>query len=353
MHTAKRPALRRLILIDRELRAGLFPTMERLAELAETSTKTIQRDLEYLRNEYLAPVTYCSKKRGWYYTEPTFRIPAVIITEGELVALFLAGQMLNQHRGTPYEAALRRTIQKLEELLPDEVSVQWGAVEQAHSFRVSVTSLADVDVFRQLAEAVIQRRQLCIQYWTASRDADSERVIDPWHLALVDGEWFLIAWCGLRKEARIFSPARIRKLIQTGQTFVVPESFHPTKYFEGSFRVVRGDDSNGRPLTVRLRFLPIAARYVREKIHHPSQTLTELADGGLELQFELTSLVEVRKFVLSWGREVEVLSPPELRDDLIREAAAMLGVYGERLDESPLSSAKRPRKKSPRKAEAG
>jgi predicted DNA-binding transcriptional regulator YafY len=331
VHSAKRPALRRLFTIDRELREQQFPTAGRLAELCEVNIKTIERDLAYLRDQYLAPVEYCRKRRGWRYSEPTYRLPAVLITEGELVALFLAGQLLGQHRGTPYEAALARTIEKLADLLPDEVSVQWASVEQAHSFRSSVTSLADVELFRKLADCVIRRKQIRVRYWTASREAETERVIDPWHLTLVDGEWFLIGFCRLRNAERMFAPGRIRELVETGETFEVPASFSPARYFEGTFRVIRGDETAPRK-TVRLRFGPGAARYVREKLHHPSQILTELADGWLEAQFTLGTLLEVKRWILNWGAECEVLEPADLREELVREAAAMLGVYGERLD---------------------
>ena len=352
MHSAKRPALRRLFTIDRELREQRLPTARRLAELCGVNITTIERDLAYLRDQYLAPAEYCPKRRGWWYSEPTYRLPAVLITEGELVALFLAGQLLAQHRGTPYESALARTVEKLAELLPDEVSIQWASVEQAHSFRTSVTSVTDVALFRQLADAVIRKRQLRVRYWTASRDAETERVIEPWHLALVDGEWFLVGYCHLRNEPRTFSPGRMREVAVLERTFTVPDSFCPARYFEGSFRVVRGSGEAGPPVTVGLRFAASAAKYVREKIHHPSQRMTELAGGGCELQFELQSLIEVRRFVLSWGREVEVLEPRELRDDLIREAAGMLGRYGERLDEAPLAASKSERSRPVKRTEA-
>jgi predicted DNA-binding transcriptional regulator YafY len=156
-------------------------------------------------------------------------------------------------------------------------------------------------------------------------------VIDPWHLTLVDGEWFLIGFCRLRNAERMFAPGRIRELVETGETFEVPESFSAARYFEGTFRVIRGDETAPRK-TVRLRFGPGAARYVREKLHHPSQILTELADGWLEAQFTLGTLLEVKRWILNWGAECEVLEPAELREQLVREAAAMLGVYGERLD---------------------
>lgn len=319
MRAAKRPLLRRVLIYDQELRNGTFPTVERLARLTESNPKTVRRDLAYLRDHFGAPVAYDREHNGWHYTEPTYRFPALMVTEGELLALFLASQALHQYAGSPFEHNLRRAISKLEQLLPDEISLHENDIQQTHSFRQSVTSLHDVDIFRRLADAVLQRRQLRLTYWTASRDALTERVVDPWHLACIDGEWFLVGWCHLRQAPRMFAPARIRSLDITGETFTVPDDFRIDNFLEGTFRVIR---DHSQPLqTVRLRFDPFAAKYIREKIWHPSQVLRFEPDGSVILELTLRSLVEVRRWILSWGSACEVLEPLSLRAEISREAA--------------------------------
>lgn len=322
MRLAKKPALRRLWTIDRELRKKGYPTAEQLARLNEVDTRTARRDIESLRDDHGAPVKYDAKRRGWYYTSETYRLPAVVITEGELVALFLAGQALCQVQGTKYETDLQWAFRKLAEFLPDEVSLHWDSLEQAQSFRQSVTTPHDVDRFHRLADAVLHRRQLRIRYWTASRNEETERTIDPLHLAAIDGEFFLIAWCHARKTQRMFAPARIRELQETGETFDVPSGFHVGEFFDGSFRVV--NELEQPVQTVRLRFAPSAAKYVKEKIYHPSQENLLHDDGAFEMTMSLRSLIEIRRFALSWGSECEVLEPGSLREDIRREAEAIL-----------------------------
>lgn len=348
VHAAKRPALRRYWLIDRELRAQTFPTAERLAELAEVDARTIRRDIGQMRDDFYAPIEFNFVRNGWEYTSPTYRLPAVLITEGELLALFLAGQVLHQHQGTPYEQHLRHAIDKLAQFLPDEISIQWAAVDQAHSFRQSATTLHDVDTFRRLADAVLHRRQLRLRYWTASRDAETERVVDPWHLACIDGEWYLIGWCHQRQARRVFAPARIRGLEETGGSFTVPDDFRIGEFFDGAFRVIQEAD---QPLqTVRLRFAPSAAKYIREKVWHASQVLRSDPDGGVTLELSLRSLIEVRRWVLWWGGECTVLEPAALRDAVRAEAAAIL----ERAASTPpipkISSRVKPSPKSQQRA---
>lgn len=335
MLTAKRPALRRFLLIDRELRAARYPNTAQLAALAETNERTIRRDLDFLRDEHRAPIVFNRTRRGWEYASPTYRLPALIMTEGELVSLFMAGQILRQVRGTPYETELVRAFQKLTDFLPDEITVNWQTVEAAQSFHQSVTTLQDIDTFRRLANAVLNRRQLRIRYWTASRDVESERVVDPWHLACLDGgDWYLIGYCHTRKARRMFVPARIREIAETGLDFAIPADFHIADVFAGAFKVVNDDSL---PLqTVRLRFADSVAKWVREKVWHPSQKTDTDADGRLIVEFTLRSLIEVQRWILSWGSDCDVLGPLTLRDEIHRQAAGIL-----RQKARPLSEAAR------------
>src|SRR5262249_33704234 len=79
----------------------------------------------------------------------------------------------------------------------------------------------------------------------------------------------------------------------------------------------------GPTQTVRLRFSPSAARYVREKTWHPSQQLVDLASGGVDLSFRINQLAEVKRWVLSFGADCEVIEPQELNNDVTREVARM------------------------------
>ena len=80
----------RLIYIDHQVRSSHYPTTTSLARDFEINPKTIERDLNYVRDRLRAPLAYDHRRRGWYYTEPNFVLPAIQLTEGELVAIFLA-----------------------------------------------------------------------------------------------------------------------------------------------------------------------------------------------------------------------------------------------------------------------
>lgn len=81
--------LHRIHLIDDEIRRGNFPSAGKLAKILGVSERTVNRDLDVLRDYYSAPLEYTAEKRGWFYTEKNFFIKYVQIGEGELFSLAL------------------------------------------------------------------------------------------------------------------------------------------------------------------------------------------------------------------------------------------------------------------------
>ncbi len=108
-----------MLKIHQHLQKGTYPNCSTLAEKLEVSVKTVQRDIEYMRDQYQLPLAYDSAKRGYFYTEEVAAFPTVQITEGELLALLVAGKALEQYRGTHYEKQLRSTFDKLAAGLTD------------------------------------------------------------------------------------------------------------------------------------------------------------------------------------------------------------------------------------------
>jgi predicted DNA-binding transcriptional regulator YafY len=300
--------MERMMHIHRVLRAGEYPNASRLARELEVSTKSVHRDVDFMRDRLDLPIDFDWKRNGYYYTEEVSAFPTFQITEGELLALLVAEKALQQYRGTHFERPLVSAFKKLAASLPETVSIHLPEWEQTISFRTSVEPLLNLEVFDKLARATAQRQQLELSYRKPGRKATEPRVVDPYHLANINGEWFLFAYCHLRKELRTFVPARILSVSQTGRTFQRPKRFSLQQRLRDSFGVITGQEEYG----VVIRFEDQVADYIREKRWHPSQELRELKDGALELRMKLSSLAEVQRWVLTWGGQAVPLAPPEL-----------------------------------------
>jgi proteasome accessory factor B len=279
-----------------------------LALELEVSAKSIHRDLDFMRDRLELPLEYDPQRFGYYYTEDVGAFPTLQITEGELFALLVAEKALQQYRGTSFEKPLLSAFRKMAAALPDTVSLNLAEWDQTISFRTSAEPILDLEIFDLLAKATARHQQLLLTYHKPASKQAEQRVVDPYHLANINGEWFLFAYCHLRRDIRTFVPARILAAQLTGKTFAQPHRFSLAKRLRDSFGVhsAQGD------FTVVLRFDELMADYIREKKWHPSQQLRELESGGVELRLKLSSLVEIQRWILGWGGHAVVIEPPDL-----------------------------------------
>jgi len=305
--------------IHQALQAGGFPNATKLASEIEVSTKTIHRDLEFMRDRLNLPLEFDGSRNGYFYDGEVSSFPTMQITEGEIFALVVAEKALQQYRGTSFEKPLLSAIRKMQQALPDAISLDLADIEQTISFRTRAEPILNLKIFEVLAKAVAGHRQLEFHYRKPGQQAEP-RVVDPYHLANINGDWFLFAFDHARKDIRTFAPARIQSAKLTGKTFERTQKFSLEKRLRDSF----GVHSGGGKFEVAIRFAPRVADYIREKKWHPSQTLREFKDGGVELKMKLSSLGEVQRWVLSWGGDAKVLQPPELADAVRQAAKAIL-----------------------------
>ena len=99
-----------------------------------------------------------SNTTGFIYTEPVTSFPSIEVSEGEVIALFVAQKALEQYRGTSFEKPLRTAFEKITEGLKDRIGFQWGDVDSAISFRGLGTSVADIELFETMSQVAKRSR---------------------------------------------------------------------------------------------------------------------------------------------------------------------------------------------------
>jgi proteasome accessory factor B len=318
-----RPPLARMMQLHAQLQARKFPNCRKLAGELEVSEKTIQRDIEFMRYQLGLPIEYDQLHFGFVYTEPVTSFPNIQVSEGEIVALFVAQKALQQYRGTPFEGPLRAAFKKIGHGLKDRITFSWSDLDAAISFRSVGQSVADLEVFELLSRAVLDSAEVEFRYRKLRSNAAETRRVRPYHLGCVDQQWYLFGFDLSRQQVRTFALPRISAPRRTGARFRRPANFSIGKFLDSSFGVFQSD---GRT-TVRIRFQPFAAQLVRERIWHHSQKIGELRDGGLELKLQLGSLEEIERWILSWGDQAEVLEPAKLRQRLAEIGRKFIAEY--------------------------
>src|SRR5437762_1843215 len=101
-----RPPLQRMLRIHAAIQSGKYPNASVLAKELDVSTKSVHRDLDFMRDRLILPLEWDGSQRGYHYTGKVSAFPAVQISEGEIVALVVAEKALQQYRGTSFEKPL-------------------------------------------------------------------------------------------------------------------------------------------------------------------------------------------------------------------------------------------------------
>jgi predicted DNA-binding transcriptional regulator YafY len=301
--------LERLLRLDTLLRSGQRQTAGSLAEALEVSERTVRNDVAFLRDRYHAPVE-STKARGYYYSEPQWRLPSILLSQGELFALTLGARMLAACAGSAYGPALQSAIAQLAERLPEQSWVDLQQVaEERILFRQGPGIDLDPEVWHGLEEACRRRRSVRMTYYTASSNSTGDRTLDPYLLHIYRGtNPYVIGFCHARQEIRWFRVDRIRRLAVLEDVFVPDSSFDAKDHLEMIFQ----HEVGAVPVDVVIWFDARTAPYIRERRWHGTQTLQEHPDGAVTLRMTVRGLNDLKRWVLGYGQGARVEGPPEL-----------------------------------------
>lgn len=315
--------LERLLAIDSLIRHPQRQTAKTLSEKLEVSERTIYSDIAFLRDRYHAPID-SNLAEGFYYTDSNWRLPSVTLSKGELFALTLGARMLDAYAGSTYADELASAIERLAERLPEQtwIDLQQLATEKV-VFRAGAELDLDPSIWQTLEQACQQKRRVNINYYTAGRNAYSEREVDPYILHFSRNNPYLTGFCHSRHEVRWFRVDRIQSIELLAASFEIDPTFDREAHFESAFQYEVG----GLPQTIEIWFDAPTSPYIRERRWHPTQQIKEHADGSLTLHFVARGLNEVKRWILFYGGGAKAITPPELVHIVQQEINAMKKIY--------------------------
>lgn len=231
------------------------------------------------------------------------------LTTHEAVALIVALRTLAATPGLIEQEAVSRALAKIEEAS--------GAQAQAAA-AVTVSVDGQDAALAVLRLALRAGQAVHLTYYSAGRDARTERTVDPMRLLLVDGHWYLEAWCRRAEGVRMFRLDRIEELDQLDEPSRPPPEVAPRDISGGLFLPSPED------VEVRLRLLPWA-RWVAD--YYPCQSVIEDGDELL-VTLRSSETTWVRRLVAGLGGAARVLDPPALAAEIAEDARRALAGYG-------------------------
>ncbi len=317
----------RFHLIDQMLTSQRVVSRQQFLDTLEISLATFKRDLEYLRDRLMAPIVWDREQRGYRYEQGVedapFQLPGLWFNTSEIQALLSMDALLaNLQPGvlSNHIEPLRSRIR----MLLDEGD--HSADEIARRIRIIPHSAKAYrsENFQALCQALLSRKRVDMTYYSRPTDSVSERQVSPQRLIYYRDNWYLDAWCHLRKGLRSFSIDAIKSLS------IVPDAAREidevvlNRELESGYGIFSGAATH----EAVLRFSPETARWVSRETWHPDQNGDYDGEGYYLLRVPYSQDTELIMDILKYGAEVEVLEPQALRDRVGERIAAMGRLYG-------------------------
>ena len=303
----------RIFKIEQLIAARKIVSFDTLLKELEVSRATLKRDLEYLRSRMKTPIVYEREENGYRFggkrgEAERVEFPGLWFNASEAAALLTMQHLLEDLQ----PGLLKRHIEPLEERLK-------SLLESAdHSFaeikrRVRILHLgrraAQPKFFEVAASALLNRRQLQIAFHSRATNETTERAVSPQRLVCYRENWYLDAWCHLRKDIRSFAVDGIRKAEVLDHRAKEIADRELDEVLGESYGIFSGRAK----AWAKLRFTPARARWISAEEWHPKQRASFEPDGSYLLEIPYGDDRELVGDILRHGPDVEVLAPKELR----------------------------------------
>ncbi len=295
-------------------------TVSELSDELDVSDRTVHRYIGMLE-EMGIPLYSERGPYGGFSLLRTYKLPPLIFTPEEATVLYMGAQVIKDIWGKTFQDAVTGVTAKLDNVLPDDMRQEVQRAQR--SLVVMAGSSRDYSLYHELMadlrDCMADGQKVRLRYHSFSR-METERIVDPYALSFRWGNWYLIGFCHLRGEMRIFRIDRIKGFERLPGHFNVPKDFDARNYLEESMRW-----ENQYEVTVQMA--PEAAPEMRERSGDWLKVSENEEDDSVTVRFEVDNLNWAAGWVLSWGRLAKAIAPPELVEKVKAAAQQLLAQY--------------------------
>lgn len=311
--------------ILKDLEASRRVTIDDLASRTGVTTRTIRRDLEALQTAGfpLYDETHDGKKY-WTLEQKAFRrLDDTGFTLAELSALYFSRTLVECLTGTPFQRDVRSAFDKLAAALTPGMRQfldRMPLVMQAKPEPGAQAAEPRTHEVAKLVEATMQQRRVTMRYHSFSSNREKTYVFEPYRLLYGQGGLYVIGMVPEYGALRTFAVDRVEHLSLT------EERFEPLELPDDAFAHSLGVNQ-GAPERIEIAFAQKIARYVRERVWHPSQVIEERPDGTLHVTLHVVNDWALKSWVLGFGGLAKVIAPGGLASELAGELRRALEQY--------------------------
>ncbi len=320
-----RASFRRILRLDEMVRLGRLHSAAQAAAELEVSVRTVERDIETLRDCH-AEIEYDPRHRRYYYKDHSIMLPGQWLNEREIALILIAEKSLRVYAQAAFSDEVHPTFNRL----LDPIRNQPETLEQIRELARCVCFYRSYEptrglrpLFQCVLDAMQSNRRLSVEYQGTRDRKPIRREIEPYVLVNNHGEWQVIGSCRRSHRIKTFALDRMYRPRLSEHAFMPPADFKPDKYYCHPFEPLDGSPLQG----VVLRLEGGAAERAKQRLWHPSQTISRNRDRSVTFTMRCGLTPGLIRWILTLGADAEVIAPGKLREMVAAEARAVVAKY--------------------------
>lgn len=311
-----------------------FPSKEDLRQACEEalfgsddgayiSDSTIEKDLFAMRLEHDAPIKYSKKNLGYFYTDESFSINDIPLTDEDLEAIKFAANTLAQFKEIDMFKQFGFAIDKIVDRVNIASNPQEKDITELVVFETAI-SIKGNEYLAPLLQAIRQKKIVQFDYESFQTGKKKARRVVPLLLKEYRNRWYVITFDCMKEDLVTYALERIENLEETPETFYQKIDFSAEKFFKNTIGITA---NNSDPVHIIFKAENVASKYITSQpLHHSQQIIKE---GKNKTTFTLDVIVseELIRTFLSFGGEIQITEPESLRLTIIKRLREMCGNY--------------------------
>jgi len=290
----------------------------------ELKRATTTRLIKFCKDRLQMPIEFDRELGGYRYTEAgrsSFELPGLWFNASELTALMTSQRLLAEVQPGVLQPYLAPLQQRIEQLLAHKHA---GSRDIFNRIRILPMAVREVKLehFQQITDALTNRKRLRVVYSSRGKDEITERWLSPQRLIYYRDNWYLDAWCHLRKAIRTFALDSL-EVLESSNTAKDLADKQLDAHLTSTYGIFAGKAQH----KAVIHFSATVARWVAAERWHPAQVSRHIGDGRWELVIPYDNPTELVMDILKYGPDAEVISPPALRELVMAKLSQSLRQY--------------------------
>ncbi|WP_251861089.1 WYL domain-containing protein [Clostridium sp. Marseille-Q2269] len=299
-----------------------FVTAGELSDFLMVDKKTIYRYINSLNSANI-PIHAKKGRYGGFYIDKNFYMKSPKLDENEIRALLMAGEILTEENGFIYEKEYKSALGKIKNNLSGK-NIDLNNIYNYNDFNINSIGNNKIsqDKISKICSGIMNNKSIDISYFNINRNEITFRKVDPYDIIFKYGKWYIVGYCHFNKYIEIFDINRIKDIKDTKDTFIISKDFLINNFLE-KYKTIFIKDK----MKVQLKFNKNRADFIKNNRWYVNEEINELKDGNILFEVYVENFKEIKRWILGFGEDVQVLSPKELKNQLRDEVSKLNNIY--------------------------